>query len=141
MQESAKIALSFIKANYKELGIQDISFLKDKDIHIHSPDGATPKDGPSAGVTFTTAIISAITGKKVSQYLGMTGEITLRGKVLPIGGLKEKSISAFRSGLKTIFIPKENVRDLIDIPKNVLDKLKIIPVQNYEEIYQRIFKK
>ncbi len=143
MKESASIALSYIRANYKEFGITEkqIKELEDLNIHVHSPDGATPKDGPSAGVTFTTAFISAITGKKVSQFIGMTGEISLRGHVLPIGGLKEKSISAFRSGLKTIFIPKENVKDTIDIPEDVKKKLEIIPVEEYSEIYKYVFKK
>ncbi len=142
MRESSSIALSYIKSNAKALGLTQNEFenLKKQDIHIHSPDGATPKDGPSAGVTFTTAIISAITKRKVSQYIGMTGEITLRGNVLPIGGLKEKSISAFRSGLKKIFIPKENIKDLIDIPDEVKKKLEIIPVEKYSEIYNYIFK-
>ncbi len=143
MRESSSIALSFIKSNAKQLGItqSQLDALKDQNIHIHSPDGATPKDGPSAGVTFTTAIISAITNRKVSQYIGMTGEITLRGNVLPIGGLKEKSISAFRSGLKTIFIPKENLKDLIEIPNEVKSKLEMIPVETYDDIYKYIFKK
>ncbi len=138
MKESATIALSYIKSNAKKLKV-NIDNLKDMDIHIHSPDGATPKDGPSAGVTFTTAIISALSKRKVSQYIGMTGEITLRGHVLPIGGLKEKSISAFRSGLKKIFIPEENIKDLEEIPENVRAKLEIIPVNNYEMIYDTIF--
>ncbi len=141
MRESAAIALSFIKANYRDLGITDdqLKGLDEKNIHVHSPDGATPKDGPSAGVTFTTALISAITGKKVSQYVGMTGEISLRGHVMPIGGLKEKSISAYRSGIKQIFIPKENVKDLIDIPAEVKKNLKITPVEFYSEIYKELF--
>jgi len=138
MKESASIAFSYIKSNAKIFGIK-IEELKDIDLHIHSPDGATPKDGPSAGVTFTTAIISAISKRKVSQYIGMTGEITLRGHILPIGGLKEKSISAHKSGLKTIFIPKENIKDLIEIPDNVKKNLEIVPVENYEEIFDTLF--
>ncbi len=143
MQESASIALSYIKTNAEKFGISldELKELEEKkNIHIHSPDGATPKDGPSAGVTFTTALISAITGKSVSQYIGMTGEISLRGNVLPIGGLKEKSISAYRSGLKTIYIPKENIKDLVDIPAEVKKNLKIIPVEHYTEIFGEIFK-
>ena len=139
MKESSEIALSYVKSMNKTynipLELNGKKLFEDYDIHIHSPDGATPKDGPSAGVTFTTAMISALTNKPVSQDIGMTGEITLTGKILPIGGLKEKSISAYRSGLKLIFIPKENMRDLIDIPKEVKDNLKIIPVEKYEEIY------
>ncbi len=143
MRESATIAISYIKANSKnfEISEENLRDINEKNLHIHSPDGATPKDGPSAGVTFTTALISAITKKPVSQYIGMTGEISLRGHILPIGGLKEKLISAYRSGLKTIFIPKENVKDLIDIPSEVKDNLEIIPVERYIEIYERIFKK
>ena len=138
MKESATIALSYIKSNSEKFGVE-LKGIENIDIHIHSPDGATPKDGPSAGVTFTTAIISALSKRKVSQYIGMTGEITLRGHVLPIGGLKEKTISAYRSGLKTIFIPKENVKDLEEIPNDVREKLEIIPVERYDEIFNSIF--
>jgi ATP-dependent Lon protease len=143
MRESSTIALSFIKANHEKFGIskETIKKLKDQDIHIHSPDGSTPKDGPSAGVTFTTAIISALTGKPVSNTLAMTGEISLRGHVMPIGGLKEKSISAFRSGIKDIFIPKENEKDLIEVPEEVKKKIKYHVVENYEEIFDFVFKK
>lgn len=140
MRESAAIAMSYIKANAEKFGVKNVSKLNDMNIHIHSPDGSTPKDGPSAGVTFTTAIISALTNRKVSQYIGMTGEINLRGHILPIGGLKEKSISANRSGLKTIFIPKTNIKDLSEIPQEVKDNLEIIPVERYEEIFNQIFK-
>ncbi len=142
MRESAQIALAYIKSNHKDLGIsdEDIKKLDEYNIHVHSPDGATPKDGPSAGVTFTTALISAITKKKVSQFLGMTGEISLRGNVMPIGGLKEKSISAYRSGLKKIFIPEENIKDLVDIPEEVKKNLEIMPVKHYSEIFDKIFK-
>ncbi|NQX83261.1 MAG: endopeptidase La [Mycoplasmataceae bacterium] len=142
MKESATIALSFIKANSESFGIssEQLKKINEMNIHIHSPDGATPKDGPSAGVTFTTAIISALTSKKVSQYIGMTGEISLRGHVLPIGGLKEKSISAYRSGLKKIFIPKKNIKDLINIPQEVKNNLEIIPIERYSEIFNEIFK-
>lgn len=152
MKESASIAFSFVKANYDKFGIDPIikidngsgkkeekNLFKDFDIHVHSPDGSTPKDGPSAGVTFTTALISAFSKKPVSQYLGMTGEITLRGKILPIGGLKEKSISAYRSGVKQIFVPKKNEKDLIHIPKEVKSKLKIVLVDNYFDLYKKAF--
>ncbi len=143
MRESANIALTYIKTNAEYFGItkERMKELEDLNIHIHSPDGATPKDGPSAGVTFTTVLLSAILGQQVSQYIGMTGEISLRGNVLPIGGLKEKSISAFRSGLKEIFIPKENTKDLVDIPAEVKKSLKITPVEHYSEIFEYIFKK
>ncbi|MGL4183770.1 MAG: endopeptidase La [Metamycoplasmataceae bacterium] len=139
MQESAQIAIAFVRANSKKY---DIDFDWDENsIHIHVPEGAVPKDGPSAGVTFTTAIISALSKKPVSHLIGMTGEITLRGKVLPIGGLKEKSLAGYRFGIKTIFIPKENKRNLIDIPKEVKNEIKFITVSHYDEIYNYIFKK
>ncbi|MFK5883733.1 MAG: endopeptidase La [Candidatus Izemoplasma sp.] len=133
MKESAQAALSYVRANYKKLGV-DPDIFEANDIHIHVPEGGVPKDGPSAGVTITTAIVSALTNKKVDHLLGMTGEITLRGRVLPIGGLKEKTIAAHRSGLKTIMIPKENTKDLDDIPEDVLKNLTIIPVATIDEV-------
>lgn len=139
MKESATIALDYIKANSSIFEI-DPSMFATNDIHIHVPEGAVPKDGPSAGITLTTAIISALSHKPVSKDIGMTGEITLRGHVLPIGGLREKSISANRSGLKTILIPKANLKDLDDIPEEVKKKLKILPVEFYREVYDIIFK-
>ncbi|WP_381415465.1 endopeptidase La [Spiroplasma endosymbiont of Anurida maritima] len=138
MKESASIALDYIKANAKKFKIEN-EFFDNNDIHIHVPEGAVPKDGPSAGITITTALISAIAHKKVSNFVGMTGEITLRGNVLPIGGLKEKSISAHRSGLKTILIPQKNLKDLDEIPKEVQKDLKIIPVSQYNQVYDEIF--
>jgi len=144
MQESAAIALSYIKTNKVKFGIpkkiNGIEVFKDLDIHVHVPDGATPKDGPSAGVTFTTALLSALLNKPVSQFIAMTGEVTLRGHVLPIGGLKEKTLSAKRSGLKTIFIPKKNEKDLKDLPKEVKDSLEFIIVDDYSKIFNYIFK-
>jgi len=139
MKESAMAALSYVKSNADKLGI-DISVFGENDIHIHVPEGAVPKDGPSAGVTITTAIVSALTNKKVDHFIGMTGEITLRGRVLPIGGLKEKSIAAHRSGLKTIMIPKDNKKDLEDIPDDVKKHLEIIPVESIDEIIDRVLK-
>ncbi len=139
MKESAQAALSYVKANADKLGI-DIDVFKEHDIHIHVPEGAVPKDGPSAGVTITTAIVSVLTNKKVDHFIGMTGEITLRGRVLPIGGLKEKSIAAHRSGLKTIMIPIDNKKDLEDIPQDVRDNLEIIPVENIDEIIHKVLK-
>jgi len=139
MKESAQAALSWVKSNASELGINEEYFEK-LDVHIHVPEGAVPKDGPSAGVTMATAITSAFTHKKVRCDLGMTGEITLRGRVLPIGGLKEKSIAALRSGLKTIIIPKDNIRDAEeDIPKEVKEKLEIIPVSTLKEVFEIAF--
>src|SRR5699024_6427332 len=104
------------------------------DIHIHVPEGATPNDGPSAGITIATALISSLTGTAVNKKVGMTGEITLRGRVLPIGGLKEKSLSAHRSGLKTIIIPKENEKDIDDIPASVRKDLTFVPVTHLDEV-------
>lgn len=136
MKESAMAALSFVRSHATELGINPDIFTTD-DIHIHVPEGAVPKDGPSAGVTLTTGIVSALTNKPVDATLGMTGEVTLRGTVLPIGGLREKSIAAHRSGLKTIIIPYENQRDIDDIPEEVKKDLTIIPVKNVMEVINR----
>ena len=137
MKESCQAALSFIRSQAKDFGIKQ-NFHK-IDIHIHVPEGATPKDGPSAGGAITTALISALKGVSVPKEIGMTGEITLRGNILEIGGLKEKSIAAHRAGLKTIFIPKNNAKSLIEIPKEVKKDIKFIPVSHYSEIYKKIF--
>jgi len=139
MKESASIALSYIKSNFGIFNI-DINELDNIDIHIHVPEGAVPKDGPSAGITLTTALISALSKRSVDNMVAMTGEITLRGKVLPIGGLKEKVIGAHRSGVKTIILPIENERDIKDIPKNIVDDIKFIFVRNYIGVYKYIFK-
>ncbi len=136
MKESAMAALSYVRSHADDFGINSDVFQTD-DIHIHVPEGAVPKDGPSAGVTLTTAIVSALTNKPVDAHLGMTGEITLRGSVLPIGGLREKSIAALRSGLSTILIPYENERDIDDIPEEVKKVLEIIPVKNVMEVINR----
>lgn len=136
MKESAMAALTYVKSHAEALGIDPKKFTEN-DIHIHVPEGAVPKDGPSAGVTLTTAIASALTGKPVDQHLGMTGEVTLRGTVLPIGGLREKSIAAVRTGLTTILIPKENERDLDEVPQEVKDKLTIIPVHHVSEVLDK----
>ena len=133
MKESGQAALSYVKSNAEKLNIDPKLFIHN-DIHIHVPEGAVPKDGPSAGVALTTAIASIFTKHKVDHTLGMTGEITLRGRVLPIGGLREKSIAAHRSGLKKILIPSENVKDIEDIPQTVLEYLEIIPVSNADEV-------
>lgn len=139
MKESAITALSYVKANADKFKI-DPTFFDAHDIHVHVPEGATPKDGPSAGITITTAILSAITGRLIDKEVGMTGEMTLRGYVLPIGGLREKSIAAHRSGLKTILIPKENEKDIEDIPNEVRNALKIISVSNISEVFEVAFK-
>ena len=133
MKESAKAALSYVRANADKYDI-DAKLFKENDIHIHVPEGAVPKDGPSAGVTLATAIVSALSNKKVHHEVGMTGEITLRGRVLPIGGLREKSIAANRSGLKTIIIPNDNVKDLDEVPESVKEQLKIVPVSTIDEV-------
>ncbi len=135
MKESAMAALSYVRTNADKLGI-DQSIFEKADIHIHVPEGAIPKDGPSAGVTLTTALVSVLSGKKVSRFVGMTGEITLKGRVLPIGGLKEKSIAAARSGLTTIVIPKGNEKDVDDIPKEVRDALTIRYAEVIDEVLE-----
>ena len=138
MQESCHIALDYIKSNMDRFGISSEIFEKN-DIHIHVPDGAVPKDGPSAGVTITTVLISLFTGKKVSQHIAMTGEITLRGRVLPIGGLKEKIIGAHRANIKKVYIPLSNERDLDDIPNNIKKDIEFIKIKNYIDIYKDVF--
>lgn len=138
MKESAMVALSYIKANYKKFDI-DYNKLVENDIHIHIPDGATNKEGPSAGVALTCAIISAFTGKIVSSQYAFTGEISLRGKILPIGGLKEKSLGALRGGVKEIFIPSRNEHDLNDIPDDVKKNISFILVNSFDEVYKKVF--
>lgn len=137
MKESAQAGLSYVKSHAKELNI-DVDFAN-TDIHIHVPEGAVPKDGPSAGVTLITALVSALSNRPVPSNIGMTGEITLRGSVLPIGGLREKSIAAVRTGLKRIYIPQENERDLDEVPEEVKEKLEIIPINNISELLNSIF--
>ena len=133
MQESARAGLSYVRARAKQLGIDADSFGKET-IHIHVPAGATPKDGPSAGVTMATAVASLLTGKPVRRDLAMTGEITLRGRVLPIGGLKSKLLAAQLAGVKTVLIPRRNEKDLIDVPDEVRQQLRIVPVDTMDEV-------
>lgn len=140
MKESAQVALGYVKANSEKFGINGVDFNK-IDIHIHVPSGGIPKDGPSAGVTLTTAIISALSNRPVSNNIAMTGEITLRGRVGIIGGVKEKVISAYRGGINEIFIPAKDERYLEDVPKDILDKIKFHMIEHYNEIYTCIFKK
>ena len=133
MKESISAANSYIQARAPEFGINPRKF-RDTDIHLHVPEGATPKDGPSAGVGMVTAMVSVLTGIEVRKDIAMTGEITLRGRVLPIGGLKEKLLAALRGGVKTVLIPKENAKDLVDVPENVKSGLEIIPVGTVDEV-------
>jgi ATP-dependent Lon protease len=133
MQESAQAAMSYVRSRADRFGI-DRRFSETCDIHIHLPEGAIPKDGPSAGVTMATALVSALTKIPVRRDVAMTGEITLRGRVLPIGGLKEKTLAAHRAGMKTVLIPKENRKDLRDIPKRIRDQLRIIPVEYVDDV-------
>ncbi|KIL16350.1 endopeptidase La [Bacillus sp. Je.9.29.b] len=136
MRESAQAAFSYIRSKVDELNI-DPNFNEKHDIHIHVPEGAVPKDGPSAGITIATALVSALTGRPVSKEVGMTGEITLRGRVLPIGGLKEKALGAHRAGLKTIILPKDNEKDIDDIPESVREGLTFIPVSHLDEVLEK----
>jgi ATP-dependent Lon protease len=133
MKESVAAALSFLRTNACELGVNP-DFFEDRDIHIHVPAGATPKDGPSAGVTMLTALTSLLTNRKVRKQLAMTGEITLRGAVLPVGGIKEKVLAAYRAGIKTLILPAWNRKDLDDIPANVQKKVKFHFVSDMMEV-------
>ncbi len=133
MQESGQAALTYIKSRAASLNI-DADVFERMDIHVHMPEGAIPKDGPSAGITLASAIISAMTGRPVHHYVGMTGEITLRGRVLPIGGVREKVLAAHRAGLKTVILPEKNIKDLVDLPKTAKVELKIIPVKHMDDV-------
>lgn len=135
MQESARAAMSYAKANIASLGIEEGVF-ENIDVHIHVPAGAIPKDGPSAGIAMTTALVSALTQKPVDKNVAMTGEITLRGRVLPIGGLKEKVLGALRAGIRTVIIPEKNKKDLVEISKNVKRKIKFVTVRNMNEVLE-----
>jgi ATP-dependent Lon protease len=124
MKESAQAALSFLRSNCRQLGVEPECFKK-QEIHIHVPSGATPKDGPSAGITIAVALASLFTGRPVKPFLAMTGEITLRGEILPIGGLKEKLLAAYRGGIKTVILPAQNRKDTVELPKEVRQGLKL----------------
>jgi ATP-dependent Lon protease len=135
MQESGQAALTYVKSRAATLGI-DLEVFERMDIHVHMPEGAIPKDGPSAGITLATALVSALTGRPVYREVGMTGEITLRGRVLPIGGLREKVLAAHRAGLKVVLAPEKNMKDLVDVPKKVREELKIIPLQHMDQVLE-----
>ncbi len=133
MRESAQAALTYTRSQAKNLGIEDEQF-ENSDIHIHIPEGAVPKDGPSAGVTLVTALVSAFTNRPVSRTVSMTGEVTLRGRVLPIGGLREKALAARRAGIKTFIMPKKNAPELADIPKRLRKDIDFVLVKQVEEV-------
>jgi ATP-dependent Lon protease len=135
MQESAQAALSYLKSRAHELGI-DPEVFESIDIHLHIPEGAIPKDGPSAGITIASALTSAFTQRKIRRDVAMTGEITLRGRVLPIGGVREKVLAAHRAGVKTVIIPSRNVKDLVDVPKKARNDLDIRPVDHLDEVLE-----
>jgi ATP-dependent Lon protease len=140
MQESIKAAMTVVRRRGARLGVR-ADFHEKQDIHIHVPEGATPKDGPSAGIAMTTALVSVLTGIPVKAGVAMTGEITLRGEVLPIGGLKEKLLAAHRGGIKTVLIPEENVKDLAEIPDNVKNRLEIVPVKWIDRVFEVVLER
>ena len=133
MKESASAALTVVRARTERLGI-DLDFLQKHDVHLHVPEGATPKDGPSAGIAMATALVSMLTKNPVKADVAMTGEITLRGRVLPIGGLKEKLLAALRGGIRTVIIPEENRKDLVDLPRAVSQGMKIVTARWIDEV-------
>jgi ATP-dependent Lon protease len=135
MRESAQAALTYARANARKLGLKP-SIFDSVNLHIHVPDGATPKDGPSAGIGMATAVISAFTRKPVRRDVAMTGEVTLRGKVLAIGGLKSKTIAAHRAGIKTVLMPKDNAKDIPELPERVREDLALVPVSHLEEVLE-----
>ena len=139
MKESARAGYTYIRSRYKELGLKE-DFYDKTDIHIHLPEGAIPKDGPSAGITMVTAMVSALTGRVVKADLAMTGEITLSGKVLPVGGIKEKMLAAHRYGVKTVLLPERNMQDLAELPQKVRDDIHFVPVTHMDEVLKLALK-
>jgi len=135
MKESISAAASYVRSRAVDFGVEPPMFDR-RDIHVHVPEGATPKDGPSAGIAMATAIVSVVTGIPVRRDIAMTGEVTLRGRVLPIGGLKEKLLAALRGGLKKVLIPEENAKDLVDIPASVKNGLEIVPVSRMDQVLE-----
>ena len=133
MQESVTAALSYVRSRSIQFGVKPTLFER-RDLHVHVPEGATPKDGPSAGIAMATSLVSVLTGIPIRRDIAMTGEITLRGRVLPIGGLKEKLLAAMRAGITTVFFPKDNEKDLADIPAGVKKHLKLIPVSHVDDV-------
>ena len=135
MKESAQAALSYCRSRNADLGVEP-DYFDNVDIHIHVPAGAIPKDGPSAGITMTTALFSAISGKAVKKGIAMTGEVTLRGRVLPIGGLKDKALAALRANILKVIIPEENQKDLVEIPEELRKKITFFPVKHMDEVIE-----
>ena len=138
MKESAQTGVSYIRSISREYGIEE-QFFEKHDIHVHIPEGAVPKDGPSAGITMATAILSAVTNRKVKANLAMTGEVTLRGRVLPIGGLKEKLLAAKNAGIQTVLVPFKNQVDVEELASEITKGLEIIPVENMKEVLELAF--
>ena len=141
MKESAEVSFTYVKSNFEKYNIDEKEFIEKKNIHLHFPEGATPKDGPSAGITITTAILSVLTGREIRQDIAMTGEITITGEVLPIGGVKEKVIGAHRAGIREVILPDDNRPDIVDIPHEVAKEMKIDFVKTYDEVEKLVFKK
>ena len=140
MEESIEVAFSYIKSKAKDFSLEISNFFH-HDFHVHIEEGASPKDGPSAGITIATTLVSLLKNEVIDNTISMTGEITLRGKILPVGGIKEKLIAASTGGIKKVYLPVENKNDLDDVPQEVQQKLEIIFVSDYIEIYQELFKK